>query len=161
MHPIQIPVSPISERTACAELPHRIRAVIDSYEEQEHDSYPPLLIFEPYEESRIPGFVARISEAPEELLVIAIEPSVREAVLQALECVAAREPLNPPQGPPKTIKLKPNTPLKSVFRQMAEAHLTVFSITVPSDSPYFTTYFFMRTPFTISEFRRELHQATE
>lgn len=108
----------------------------------------------------MPGFKPTLSEAPEELVVFALGQMVRNAVFEALERVAEREP----KIADRTVKLpkfKENTPLKSFFRQMAEMPATVFSLTFPDDSPDSATIFFLRTPFTVSEFRREMHRPIE
>ena len=154
MEQVQIPVLPISERTTWGEIPEVMEAVVTAFEERT-GTVPPLLIFEPHEESRIPSPAPTPSDAPEELVVVAVGQVVREAVFEALRRVEAREPNIPVNPKAKLPKFKDNTPLKSFFRQMGELPATVFSLTFPDDGPDSGTIFFLRTAFTISEFRRE------
>jgi len=69
--------------------------------------------------------------------------------------VEAREPKLPANPKAKRLRFKDNTPLKNVFRQMGELPATVFSLTFPNNGLDSGTIFFLRTAFTISEFRRE------
>jgi hypothetical protein len=155
MQQFQIPCLPISERTTWSDLPDVIDAVLETFDDS---SFPPLLIFEPHPEPRFPHQVPVVSEAPEELVVLAVLPDVRGACFRALERVEAREPKLADESPRKSIKFKDNTPIKSFFRQMAEMPATVLSLTFPDDGPDAATIFFLRTPFTVSEFRREIQQ---
>ena len=93
MH-IQIPLLPISERTTLGEMSIVFENAI-AFLEQQTGVIPPLLLFEPLEESHIPSQQVSVSEAPEEILVIAITQTVREAVFHALQRVEAREPEYP------------------------------------------------------------------
>jgi hypothetical protein len=160
MREFQIPCFPVSERTTFAELPDVLKKMMRSLE-TEMDGSPPLFIFEPRPESRIPGQVVASPGVPEELLVVALYPDVRLACFEALARVEAREEKLPRDGTPKSLKFKENTPLKSFFRQMAELPVTVFSITLPDDGPEAITFFFMRTQFTIDEFRIEMGRSSE
>lgn len=137
-----------------------MESIIDAYEQQTGD-FPPLLLFEPGPESRIPGAMPKVPESPEHLVVIAVGQPIRSVVFEALDRVAKREPQPDANNKPKRLKFKDNTPLKSFFRQMAEMPATVFSITFPDDGPDAGTIFFLRTAFTISEFRREVQQPIE
>ena|ERR1035441_2939851 len=157
MEQVQIPVLPISERTTWGEIPEVMEAVVTAFEERT-GTVPPLLIFEPHEESRIPSPAPTPSDAPEELVVVAVGQVVREAVFEALRRVEAREPNIPVNPKAKLPKFKDNTPLKSFFRQMAAMPATVFSLTFPDDAPDSGTIFFLRTAFTISELRREMNR---
>ena len=156
----QIPCFPISYRTTFAELPDVFEIFIDGADEQT-GSCPPFLLFEPHPEWPIHGRLPVISDAPEELIVAAWVPWIREACFQALGRVEAREPKYPSHTPKKSLKFKDNTPVKALFRKMAEMPLTVFSITLPDDGPDSISIFFLRTPFTVSEFRREIAQPIE
>ena len=154
----QIPCFPISYRTTFAELPEVFDIFISSAEEQ-NGSCPPFLIFEPHPEWPSYGPLPVISDAPEELIVAAWMPSIREACFQALERFEVREPEYPNHPTSKRrLKFKENTPIKSFFRQMTEMPATVFSLTFPDDGPDSISIFFLRTPFTVSEFRREIAQ---
>lgn len=155
MQQFQIPCFPISERTTWSELPDVFDAVADALPEE---SFPPLLLFEPHPETKFPHQVPVMSEAPEELLIVAVLPDVRAACFRALERVEGREPKLADENPRKSLKFKDNTPIKSFFRQMAEMPATVVSLTFPDDSPDAATIFFLRTSFTISEFRREIQE---
>lgn len=157
MHQIEIPILPISERTTWGELPELLDAFFTHCEEQGNE-LPPLLLFEPLKVSRIPGDTPSVSEVPATLLVVAVEMSVREAVFQALERVEKREPIFPNAGAAKPPQFKDNTPLKSFYRQMTEMPATVFSVTFPDDGPDAISIFFLRTAFTVTEFRREIQQ---
>jgi len=117
--------------------------------------YRLFLLFEPLRDSRIPSQRPSVSETPKELIVVSIEPTITKAVLDALRRVEAREPEYPSETKRRTLKLKENTPFKGVFRQMAEVSLTVFSINPPEEAEAISI-FFLRTPFTVSEFRKEI-----
>ena len=157
---MQIPCLPISERTTWIDLPDRFMEFLEAVEEQT-GLCPPMMIFEPQPDPRVPGHRATVSEAPEELVVVAVGSEVRAACFQALERVAEREPKLPPDHPVKSLKVKGNTPLKSFFRQMTEIPATVISLTLSADDPDAPTVFFLRTPFTVSEFRREMNTPLE
>ena len=155
MHQTKIPCFPISEQTTWSEIPAVISAVVDVWANATGESLR-LLIVEPMEESDIadyePGLV------PEELLVIAVDPVVRQAVFEALKRVESREPAFPHQQTVKTPKIEENTPLKSIYRHMADMPATVFSVTLPGANGEPGTVFCLRTAFTISEFRREIEK---
>lgn len=155
MDQVQIPCLRIPNRTTWGEVPTIMQLAGESCEAQT-GSVPPMLIFEPYEESRLPHLKAKPSDVPEELIVMALGQMMRQAALDALERVAAREP-NVSSQAPKSMKIKPNTPMKSIFRQMSEMPATVFSITSLDDNGEGgSAIFFLRTAFTVSEFRREI-----
>jgi hypothetical protein len=160
---LQIPCFPISERTSWNQWPSAVSEKVTSYENATGNS-PALLIFVPCKEILATGFKPKIKEpnmeSPESLVMIAIEPTIRAGVMEALDRVAAREPKLPP-GPRKTTPtIKPNTLLKSIFEQMADMPATVFSVTFPLDDQEAKagTIFFLRTRFTIAAFRREMEK---
>lgn len=118
-----------------------------------------MMLFEPHPAPRFPGNPPTVSDALEALLVVAFEKSIREAVFQALDRVELREPNLPAaRSSVKTPKFKDHTPLKSFYRQMAKMPATVFSVTFPDDGTDAISIFFLRTAFTVSEFRREIEQ---
>jgi hypothetical protein len=157
----QIPCFPLSYRSTWAELPEILEIFMSGVEERTGTSSP-LLVFEPHPDWPDYGPLPFISEAPEELVVVALEQSVRAACFRALERVESREPKYAGHTPSKKpLKFKENTPIKSFFRQMAEMPVTAFSITFPDDGPDAISIFFLRTPFTVSEFRREMHKPIE
>jgi hypothetical protein len=155
-HQVQIPLLPISERTRIDELTGVFEFTINYLNEQ-FGNVPPVLIFEPLSESYISSAQPSVSEAPEELLVATVFPATTQAIFQALKRVEEREPKYPPDQKRKLLKIKENTPLKNLFRQMTEMPLTVFSISPPPGADS-VSLFFIRTPFTVSEFRREIQQ---
>lgn len=157
MHQQQIPQIPVSEKTTWGELPDLLGAAVQICEEK-FGGCPPMLIFEPLEHSNIPGYQPTISQAPEELIVVTVIPQVRDAAFAALERVEAFEPKHPGGPAPKIPKIKENTPFKSIFRQMAAMPATVFSVTFPQDDGEPASIFFLRTAFTISQFRREMER---
>ncbi|HEY2329321.1 MAG TPA: hypothetical protein VGI63_05865 [Verrucomicrobiae bacterium] len=149
---MQIRILPVSERTTWGELPELFETTFTFYEE--NGGVPPLLVFEPCEEPLVLSEIP--SEAPEELLIVSLESSVKQEVYQALKRIEAREPEYPTGHSQKSLKFKDNTSLKSIFRQMAEMPVTVFSMPLLDDDPDAISIFFIRTAFTISEFRREI-----
>lgn len=157
----QIPCFPLSYRTTCAKLPELFEVATEELEERT-GMFPPLLIFEPHPDWTEDDPLPLISDAPEELIVVALEQQVRAACFQALGRIEDREPKNPlRRSSNQRLKFKENTRIKSVFRQMNEMPITVFSLTFPDDGPDAISIFFLRTPFTISEFRRELLKPIE
>jgi hypothetical protein len=145
MHQTKVPILPISERTTVGELPETFLDVIEVYENA--GAVPPLFMFEPREESLIPGPPPTVSDAPEELLVCPLESSIRQAVFEALKRVESREPKYPTEAP-----------LKAFFRKMAEVPITAFSITLSFDDMDAISVFFLRTPFTVNAFLHEIQQ---
>ena len=156
----QIPCFPISYRTRFADFLDVFEDFMTIAEEQT-GSCPPLLIFEPHPDWSIHGRLPIISDAPEELVVVPLEPSVRAACFQALERVEAREPKHPIHPPKKSLKFNDNTPVKGFFRKMAEMPMTALSLTFSDNGPDAISIFFLRTPFTVSQFRREITQPIE
>lgn len=80
----------------------------------------------------------------------------RAACFQALERVEKREPKFPSHLQKKSLKFELNIPIKFLFRKMVDMPVTVFSLTLPGEGPETLSIFFLRTPFTVSEFRREI-----
>ena len=160
MHQVQIPLFRISERTTFGDFPEAAAAMAEQYQEST-GNFVPLVIFELFKESRIPGSLIPASDAPDEIVVLAIERSVRQAVFRALERVEAREPAPATAATSNSLKFKLSTPLRSFFRQMTAMSMTVISLTFPDEGPDAATILFLRTPFTIGEFRREMSRPIE
>jgi len=157
VHEISIPQLPISEKTRWGELPEAVGELIEVCERTGVEMAA-MVILEPVECSRDPSQKPMLSEAPEELVVVALNHAVRMAVFEALERVRDREADLAPGKPRPLPKFSHKTPLKSFFRQMRDMPATVLSVTFPADGPEAITVFFLGSPFTISEFRRELAQ---
>jgi hypothetical protein len=153
---IQIPLLPISERIRMDEFTAVFENTVN-FLYKKFGTVPPILIFEPLAESYLSSAKPYVSEAPEELVVASIGENTTEAIFQALKQVEEREPQYPSESKRKSLKIKDNTPLKNLFRQMAEMPLTVFSFSVPAEADS-VSIFFLRTAFTVSEFRREIQQ---
>jgi hypothetical protein len=151
------PILPVSEKKPWREIPYVIAAGIGFCEDL-FGARPTLLLYEPIGSPNSPGYEPATSEAPEELIVVALTPQEREATVAALKRVEPLEPKFPDRPAPKPPKIKDNTPFKSIFRQMADMPATVLSFSLPPDSGELATIFFIRTAFTISQFRRELEQ---
>jgi len=154
MSQVQIPLFPIDQKTTWSEFPDIVEVFATHFEERTGD-FPPMLIFEPSEKLFAPGSKFNVSEAPEEIIVVSISPDVSNAMFEALKRVEAREPKGIPYQS-KPVKIKDNTPIKSIFRQMAAMPVTVYSLTFLLSDSDSITVFFVRTPFTVSEFRREM-----
>jgi len=84
----QIPQLPVSEKTTWGELPDLLGAAVQICEEK-FGGCPSVLIFQPIEQSNIPGYQPTISQAPEELIVVTVIPRIRDAALRALISCAA------------------------------------------------------------------------
>jgi hypothetical protein len=93
MHQTKIPCFPISGMTTWSEIPMVISVVVDVWANTKGEALR-LLIIEPMEESRIPDYEPGL--APEELVVVAVDPVMRQAVFEALERIEPREPVYPP-----------------------------------------------------------------
>lgn len=113
-----------------------------------------VLLFEVCDTPDWPQQPLEQSDAPERMLCVSSDPTARKAILAALDEVARREP---PAGPRPRFDytFKANTPLKQIFRKMADTPLTVLSVTPLEEEPDIT-FFFFRTAFTISELQKEL-----
>lgn len=157
MPKIKIPGIPISEETECHEILDIIEEIL-TLMSRETDSFSPLLLLEPQPESEVASANASPSEAPEELIVVAIEQEVRNHCFKGLEQVEKYEPKYPQNIDSRTMKITPNTSFKSLFRKMTELPLTAFSLTLPDDGADAMTFFFLRTAFTISLFIQELQK---
>jgi hypothetical protein len=153
MHEVHIPCFPISERTTFSELPQVVDARVIPYEEEIGGALP-MFIFDPRPEWGATGRLLSSNDAPERMVIVALEPELRAASFRALEKVQAIEPSGAKPQLRKLPRIKENTPLKSIFRQMEESQLTVFSLTFPDNGPDAITTFFLRTTFTIENFRR-------
>ena len=151
MHQIHIPSIPIPDNTTFGELPELLSATMEALEAK--DMMFPVLFYEVCDKPAWPNVDLQPSQAPERLLVLAPHAPTRDAVLRALQDVEKREPKLESQRAPR-VTIKPNTPLRSVFKQMASIPMTVFSLTDGDDPD--STIFFIRTAFTLSEFRKEL-----
>jgi hypothetical protein len=68
------------------------------------------------------------------------------------------EPNYPGRPAPEGLEIEENTPFKSIFRQMADMPATVLSFSLPPDSGELATIFFIRSAFTVSQFRREIER---
>ena len=152
---LQIPYFPISDCSTVAELPDYMEIFLGDVEEKT-GSFKPLLILEPHPESSFHGGIPRMSEAPEELVIMAFDAEFRAACFQALERVEEREPMFPSHPQKKSLKFELNIPIKALFRKMADMPITVFSLTLQEEGPEVLSIFFLQTPFTVSEFRREI-----
>ena len=99
-----------------------------------------------------------ISEAPEELIVATFSGDILQACYAALEIVATREPKITAQKSTR-LKFKANFSMKRIFCQMTEIPITVFSMAMTADpTEAGLSPFFIRMPFTISEFKREIQR---
>ena len=152
MNEIQTGCFPVSEKTVWSEIPE-VMAVYGRIIYEKFGDVGPALILEPHPPWRLPSQIPKVSEAPEELIIIPVDPLLLKASFKVLEDVEAREPKLPKKKKTEII-IKGNTPMKSIFRQMAAIPVTVFSVTVGADTTDPVTIFFLRTAFTISEFRR-------
>ncbi|MEQ1933105.1 MAG: hypothetical protein ABL962_04405 [Fimbriimonadaceae bacterium] len=153
---VQIPLFPVFEITTLAEVPDVVEIMWDLYEKRTGNPGLPLLMFEPIEEPLSHDDVPELSEAPEEMLIIAIGHEYKKLVLDALERVAPREPKLTLSIGKKQIKFDENTTLRSFYQQMASLPVTAFTILFPDNVRGAMNMFLLRTPFTVSEVRREL-----
>lgn len=154
---ISIPHFVISEKTRWGELPEAVLEVLEECDRTRVE-IAAMVVFEPVEISGDPSQHPTLSEAPEELVVVTLNAEIRKAVFEALEKVRPREGKLPPADPHRLPKFNHKTPLKSFFRQMRELPATVFSVNMAEDGPVAYSVFFLGSPFTISEFRREFAQ---
>lgn len=121
------------------------------------DITPPMFMVEPQPPDSFTSPFA-ISEAPEELIVATFSDDILQACYAALEIISTREPKITAQKSTR-LKFKANFSMKRIFHQMAEIPITVFSVAANSDSTEAgLSLFFIRTPFTISEFKREIQR---
>jgi len=155
MEQVQVPIYPVPERTKFSDFMELSGKVWEAFT-KDTGINTPVFIFEPYEAPRHPAPPPRASEAPEEIIVVSMGQGPREAIFEALKRIETREPKLQQQRP-LNITLKPNTPLKSIYRQMAEVPATVFSLTLGEDSDA-GAIFFIRTGFTVNQLRHEMNQ---
>ncbi len=146
----QVPILPMSEKTTLGESGEFIAGCIDLLEER-GTPMQPVMVFAVVAGPLQRAFLAHAIDA---MLLVILDAKIRDAVMEALSRVEMREPK--PQATPETrkIKFKDNTPVKSIFKQMAAQSMTVLSLTFTEDLN--GSFFFLRTPFTISEFLKEL-----
>ena len=156
MHQVKVPIVPVPDRTKFEDFL--------SYSEQmwerfckETGQVSPIMIFEPCDAPRFPTELPAASEAPEELIICAVGREARQMIRAALDEIEKREP-HLPKNHLFNFKLKPNTPLKAIFREMAASPLTVFSFAFAEDGPDSGIMFFIRTGFTVNELRRAFTQ---
>lgn len=153
MHQIQIPLIPIPDDILFGELGELFLGTLDNLEKNRIGPFP-VLIYEVCDPPDRPDEQIEPSQAPERVIAISITNDSRDALMRALAEVERREPPYPNPRKPVKINLRDNTPLRSVFKQMAALPLTVFSMTQPDQDA--GTLFFIRTAFTISELQKEL-----
>ena len=156
MHAEQVPVLPIPESTCFADIAEYCEATIDLFTKKGAKIHP-VLLFEVVGAPRGGSGKIELSAAPERMLIVVVEKETRNALLEALRRVEKREPKMRDPNRQARIKIKDNTPIKSIFKQMAAIPFTVFSITFAEDMA--NSVFFLRTAFTISELQKEI-QAT-
>ena len=90
------------------------------------------------------------------MIVIAAIPKVRDAALAAVQRVEAFEPKHP-GGPARPLPpLNGADSFQTIFRQMAALPATVLSVSFPQADGELATVIFLRSAFTISQFRREM-----
>jgi hypothetical protein len=156
MKQVKIPCFPMPETTEWNEIATAIDLTVQAYSIATGEGLS-LLIYEPVESvSAMSDYVP--SEAPEKLIVIAVFPEIREAIFGALKEIETREPKIGRDEPVAMPKLTGTTTLRTVFRHMEEMPATVLSFTVPCEEDEPGTIFFLRSAFTISEFRREIEK---
>ena len=113
----------------------------------------PIILFEPRDwPKHLPP--PPVSTAPDAMIVVPIMPEIIAHCFRSLKEVEKREPQR--ERGIFNVKIKGNTPMKSIFRQMAAASVSVFSMSGKEDST-----FFLRTHFTISEFLKEVAKPVE
>ena len=150
-----IPCFPLSERTTMADLMEHAGMAWDAFERQTGQTAP-LLLFQPLPEWPQYQEVPKVSKEPEQLIVIAAMPQIVTHCLNGLAEVEKREPQYKQEARHRRIKINFKTPMKNLFRQMADIPLTVFSMNYPEGS-----VFFLRTRFTIAEFLREVEKPVD
>jgi hypothetical protein len=152
MQQVRIPIRPISERTRLGNFPDVLANIIE-VAERRGETVPTLLLFEPVKEGGNPAAIAASTTSA--LVVVTFGQEMRTMTFEALKRVEAREPEFPRNVEQKPPRLEYDASLKIIFREMAAAPMTVFSLTL-SDDEDATTLFFVRTAFTVGELIREL-----
>lgn len=152
MPAVTFPVLALSEKITFGELPELFKRTAQQLAAQKLPNA--ILLLEVCAAPQWVHGTIKPSENPERMIIMAFEPKSRDAIAQALEVVKKRQPPPLKQKARANITAKPNTPLKSIFRQMGEIPLTMFSLT-HSNNPE-SSLFFIQTAATIAEFRREL-----
>jgi hypothetical protein len=149
---IQTPIVPIPDNARFQDIPSLCDVCLDAMDKGQMPMLP-VLLFEVCDTPSWPQQKLMPSEAPERMLCVAMDESARRALLAALAEVEKREPPAAPR-PRLDFNLKPKTPLKQVYRRMAEYPITVLSLSWADDAEI--TIIFLRTGFTISEMQKEI-----
>lgn len=156
MHQVQVPIIPIPDNARFGEMPSICEVVLESMEKGRTPTFPVMLLevcdTPTWRHEKLPQ-----SASPERMVCIAVDPKSRDAIMAALAEVEKREPASVPR-PKVDFTLKGNTPMKQIFRRMADLPITVLSLTAQDD--FDATIFFVRTAFTISELQKELPKHT-
>ena len=155
MHQDIVPCFPLPYSAPMMEMGEWMHSAFERIERDTGQTVP-VILFEPHPDWQTYRPAPAVSPAPQALIVIPIIPAVTAHCFRALAEVEKREPAVEHCLGPARIKLKGNTPMKSIFKQMAAVPLTVFSF---NDEE--TSIFFLRTRFTISEFLREFEKPVE
>ena len=156
MKQIPIPAFPIEDGAALCDFPDIFGIFVTAFEER-YGEPPPMLIFEPHP-TWDSGYIPSISDAPEELIIVALDSYTQNACFQALEHVEDREPKLEYAQDKLSVSLSGETLVREIFSQMSDIPITVFSVTSPKIGEDTISVFFLRTPFTVSEFRREFER---
>ena len=156
MQQIGIPCVAIRDSVRWGEFIDLLESFVFAYENNTGIA-PSMFMVEPQPSD---GFTSpfAISEAPEELIVATFSGDILQACYAALEIVATREPKITAQKSTR-LKFKANFSMKRIFCQMTEIPITVFSMAMTADpTEAGLSPFFIRMPFTISEFKREIQR---
>lgn len=152
MNPVSLPILAISEKATFDELPTLFAETVKGLGARKISNA--LLLFEVCVAPEWAHGQLKPSANPTRMIVMTYNVVVRDAVAKALSAVGARETPRPLAR--ATLKVKGNTPLNNLFKQLEEVPLTMFSMTNQKNPA--STLFFVRTPETIAEFKRELAQ---
>ncbi len=154
MPQVSFPIFCLTDKTKFGELSPLFAATVKRLAEQKLSNV--LLI---YEVSDAPEWIhgtVKPSEQPDRMVLVALEARGRNAIAAAIRAASAKVSVPPLQ---KKLRLtaKDETPLRNIFKQMADLPLLEFNI-VPEQPPQ-SAVFFLRTREFIAEFRQELPKA--
>jgi hypothetical protein len=151
MPQVSFPIFALTDKTNFGELPALFTATAKRLTEQKLPNA--ILLYEICDAPEWAHATVKPATSPGRMLILTYQPAGRAAIGQAIVNAKSRLKQEPPQKKPH-LTAKANTPLRNIFKQMAEIPLTEFNL-VPGGTPT-ATLFFLCSSELIAEFRVEL-----
>jgi hypothetical protein len=151
MPQVSFPILAVTDATKFGELPALFAATTKSLAAQKLSNA--ILIYEVCDAPEWSHATIKPVEHPDRMMIMVYDARGRDAIVNAILNAKAKRPQEPFKKK-LHITAKAQTPLRSIYKQMAELPLTEFNLT-PDNLPG-AAVFFLRTPELVADFRQEL-----